>query len=263
LIHVVRETGSTSADLAARLRAGEFVAEGDRLVADRQTAGRGRQGREWAGGSGNFMGSTVVYRRFGDPEPATLALAAGLAVYEAVKSVVPAEAGTAGSQTEHSIDEAGGPGSGPGRRLMLKWPNDVVVGAAKLAGILLEREGEAVLVGIGVNLALAPQLPDRETVSLADLGRLPDRDAFAAALARLFDLEIERWRNFGMGPIVQRWLAAAHPLGTPLRAGEPGDMPLTGTFAGLTEGGALQLHLADGSTTTIHAGEVHFAAAPR
>jgi BirA family biotin operon repressor/biotin-[acetyl-CoA-carboxylase] ligase len=240
LIHVVRETGSTSADLAARLRAGEFVAEGDWLVADRQTAGRGRQGREWAGGSGNFMGSTVVHRRFGDPEPATLALVAGLAVHEAVAAELLA-----------------------GRQVMLKWPNDVVVGAAKLAGILLEREGEAVLVGIGVNLALAPQLPDRETVSLADLGRLPDRDAFAAALARLFDLEIERWRNFGMGPIVQRWLAAAHPLGTPLRAGEPGDMPLTGTFAGLTEGGALQLHLADGSTTTIHAGEVHFAAAPR
>jgi BirA family biotin operon repressor/biotin-[acetyl-CoA-carboxylase] ligase len=240
LIHVVRETGSTSADLAARLRAGEFVAEGDWLVADRQTAGRGRQGREWAGGSGNFMGSTVVHRRFGDPEPATLALVAGLAVHEAVAAELLA-----------------------GRQVMLKWPNDVVVGAAKLAGILLEREGEAVLVGIGVNLALAPQLPDRETVSLADLGRLPDRDAFAAALARLFDLEIERWRNFGMGPIVQRWLAAAHPLGTPLRVGEPGDMPLTGTFAGLTEGGALQLHLADGSTTTIHAGEVHFAAAPR
>jgi BirA family biotin operon repressor/biotin-[acetyl-CoA-carboxylase] ligase len=240
LIHVVRETGSTSVDLAARLRAGEFVAEGDWLVADRQTAGRGRQGREWAGGSGNFMGSTVVHRRFGDPEPATLALVAGLAVHEAVAAELLA-----------------------GRQVMLKWPNDVVVGAAKLAGILLEREGEAVLVGIGVNLALAPQLPDRETVSLADLGRLPDRDAFAAALARLFDLEIERWRNFGMGPIVQRWLAAAHPLGTPLRVGEPGDMPLTGTFAGLTEGGALQLHLADGSTTTIHAGEVHFAAAPR
>jgi BirA family biotin operon repressor/biotin-[acetyl-CoA-carboxylase] ligase len=240
LIHFVRETGSTSTDLAARLRAGEFVAEGDWLVADRQTAGRGRQGREWEGGAGNFMGSTIVHSRFGDPAPATLALVAGLAVQEAVSAQLPT-----------------------GAPAMLKWPNDVVVGTAKLAGILLEREGETVLVGIGVNLASAPQLPDRETVALADLGPAPDRDGFAAALARLFDLEIERWRNFGIAPIVKRWLAVAHPLGTPLAVGEPGETLLTGAFAGLTEDGALQLRLADGRTNTIHAGEVRFASPPR
>jgi BirA family biotin operon repressor/biotin-[acetyl-CoA-carboxylase] ligase len=247
LIHVVRETGSTNADLAARLRGGEWVAEGDWLVADRQTAGRGRQGRAWFGGTGNFMGSTVVHRRFGDPPVPTLALVAGLAVHEAISRVAP-DAGTAG---------------GPDRRWTLKWPNDVMIGTAKLGGILLEREGEAVLVGIGVNLAAAPQLSDREAVALAAFGPAPDRDGFAAALARSFAREIERWRNFGTATIVRRWLAAAHPTGTPLRVGAPGETPLTGVFAGLTDEGALQLRLADGTVSAIHAGEVHFAAPPR
>lgn len=234
MIEYVKETASTNADLAARLRVGQFVPEGQWLVADRQTAGRGRQGREWFDGSGNFMGSTVVHRRFADPEPATLALLAGLAVHEAVSLHL------SGAQSA-----------------MLKWPNDVMIGGAKLAGILLEREGDSVVVGVGVNLAAAPQLPDRETIALADLAPRPNRDSFAEDLARLFDIELERWRNFGMPPIIKRWLAVAHPLGTPLGVVEPGETRLTGTFAGLGEDGSLQLRLADGTSRAIHAGEVN------
>lgn len=238
MIEFVPQTGSTSADLAARLRAGAFVPEGHWLVADRQTDGKGRQGREWLDGAGNFMGSTVVHLRFGDPEPASLALVAGLAVHEAIASVVPAACA----------------GSSRGR-LVLKWPNDVMLGAAKLAGILLERVGDSVVVGIGVNLASAPRLPDREAAALG----ASDRDAFAADLARLLDVELDRWRSFGLAPIVARWLAAAHPAGTPLAVGEPGETPVTGTFAGLTDDGALRLRLADGATRVIHAGEVRLA----
>ncbi|MCB2059388.1 MAG: biotin--[acetyl-CoA-carboxylase] ligase [Novosphingobium sp.] len=233
MIELVKETGSTNADLAARVRAGEFVPEGHWLVTDRQTAGRGRQGREWFDGSGNFMGSTVVHRHFGDPEPATLALLAGLAVHEAVSAHLPAS---------HSA--------------MLKWPNDVMVGNAKLSGILLEREGDTVIVGIGVNLAAAPQLPDRETVALSELATAPGRDAFANDLARLFDVELERWRNFGIAPVIKRWLTAAHPLGTQISVLEPGDTRSNGAFAGLGEDGSLQLRLADGASRAIHAGEV-------
>jgi BirA family biotin operon repressor/biotin-[acetyl-CoA-carboxylase] ligase len=228
VIEYLAETGSTSADIAARLREGQFVPEGHWLAADRQTAGRGRQGREWFDGAGNFMGSTVVHLRFGDPDPATLALLAGLVVHQAV-TALPA-GGTA----------------------LLKWPNDVMIAKAKLAGILLERVADSVIVGIGVNLATAPVLPDRETIALGG----GDRGDFAADLARLFDLELCRWRSFGLAPILCRWLAAAHPIGTPLNVGEPGEKPVTGSFAGLTEEGALQLRLADGSTRVIHAGEV-------
>ena len=65
----------------------------------------------------------------------------------------------------------------PPHRAMLKWPNDVLIGGAKLAGILLERVGDAVVIGIGVNLAAAPDLPDRATIALSAFGPAPDRDA--------------------------------------------------------------------------------------
>jgi len=236
LIETVPETGSTSADLAARLAQGRGVAEGHWLVADRQSAGRGRQGRAWFDGTGNFMGSTIVIARPGDPPLPTLALVAGLALADAVGTHLP-----------------------PPARAMLKWPNDVMVGAAKLAGILLERVAGAVVVGVGVNLAAAPEIEGRETVALAHFGPAPDRDMFAEALAAAFAEELVRWRNYGVGPLIARWLAAAHPSGTPLAVGEPGEVPLEGTFAGLDADGALLLQLADGTTRTIRAGEVRLA----
>lgn len=233
MIHTVPETGSTNADLSARIAARELVVEGDWLVADRQVAGRGRQGRIWFDGLGNFMGSTVVWPGTGDPPLGSLALVAGLAVIEAVAPLVP-----------------------PPSVALLKWPNDVLIGTAKLCGILLERAGEAVIVGIGVNLAQAPQVDGRETIALSAFGPAPDRDHFAAALAGHFSIELQRWRSYGLEPLLRRWQAAAHPIGTALAIGEPGEEPLQGTFAGLASDGALQLRLADGTTRTIHAGEV-------
>lgn len=206
------------------------------MVAARQSAGRGRQGREWFDGAGNFMGSTVVHIRFGDPEAATLALSASLAVHQAVAKHLSA-----------------------GTNAMLKWPNDVLIGKAKLAGILLERANNAVIVGIGVNLAQAPVLSGREAVALSDFGRAPERKMFASDLVKLFALEIERWRNYGMDPIVKRWISLAHPLGTQLTVEELGESRLAGEFAGLTDNGALQLRLADGTTRAIHAGDVLLA----
>lgn len=236
MIRTVPETGSTNADLIAALAAGERVAEGDWLIADRQTAGRGRQGRDWFDGAGNFMGSTVVHLAPGDPPAASFALATGLAAYEAVVPLL----------TDPS-------------RLHLKWPNDLTVGTAKLAGILLERAGDALVVGIGVNLAAAPPVAGRETAALAAFGPAPDRDTFAAALAAAFALELERWRSFGLDPLIRRWQLAAHPVGTPLSVNPPGEPPVSGTFAGLGDEGALRLRLADGTVRVMHAGDVFFA----
>ena len=233
MIHTVATTGSTNADLAAQLEAGEALAEGDWLVADRQTAGKGRQGRVWFDGYGNFMGSTVVRLAADDPPPSTLALVTGLAVFETVSPLIP-----------------------PPHQARLKWPNDVLIGEAKLCGVLLERSGDAVIVGIGVNLAAAPQVEGRSTIALSQFGPSPDRDLFAAELARKFAAELDRWRSFGLGTVIRRWEAAAHPRGTPLAVGEPGEIPLKGQFAGLDADGALQLRLADGTTRTVHAGEV-------
>ena len=236
MIERLAETGSTNADLLARLRGGERAAEGHWLVADRQTAGRGRQRRDWFDGSGNFMGSTLVRPGPGDPPAPSLALLTGLALYEAVL-----------------------PYLADGSGLMLKWPNDLMLDRAKLAGILLEAEQGAIVIGIGVNLAAAPQLPERETAALADFGPAPDRDIFAQALATSFDRELERWRTYGLGPMLRRWQAAAHPVGTPITVHEPGDGLLTGQFAGLESDGSLRLRLDDGAIRAIHAGDVMLA----
>ncbi len=236
MIHTIPETGSTNADLLAAVRAGERLPEGDWLVAARQRAGRGRQRRDWFDGAGNFMGSTVVRLAANDPPPASVALAAGLAVYEAVVPLLPDPA-----------------------PLRLKWPNDLTFAGAKLAGTLLEREGEALVVGIGVNLAQAPEIEGRATFALASLAPTPDRYLFASALAASFALELTRWRNYGLEPLTRRWQAAAHPLGTPLAVTPPGEPPMTGTFDGLTDDGALRLRLADGTTRVMHAGDVFFA----
>ena len=236
MIEVLAETGSTNADLISRLRDGDRAAEGHWLVADRQTAGRGRQGRSWFDGSGNFMGSTVVRCLAQDPPAASLALGVALAVYEAVLPFVPNPAD-----------------------LALKWPNDLMLGGAKLAGILLEREGDAVVVGVGVNLAAAPDLPDRRTTSISMVAPAPDRDHFARALTDQFAVELDRWRTFGLEPLTRRWMAAAHPVGTPLRVHPPGEEAIEGAFAGLTEDGALMLRLPEGRIRTIHAGDVMLA----
>jgi BirA family biotin operon repressor/biotin-[acetyl-CoA-carboxylase] ligase len=232
-IEIIAETGSTNADLTARLRAGEPVAEGFWLLADRQNAGRGRQGRMWSNGTGNFMGSTVVRMTGGEPAPATLALVAGLAVYETVlpRIMLPAQ-------------------------LELKWPNDVLLAGGKLTGILLEREGDAVVVGIGVNLAQAPSIAGVNVASLAQFGPAPDRDTFAADLAAQFADEVTRWRSFGLDQLIARWCAAAHSEGTPLNVRVGDGERIDGSFAGLASDGALRLKLPDGGLRLIHAGDV-------
>ena len=236
LIRSVPETGSTNADLLADLRAGYRVNEGDWLVADRQVAGRGRQGREWFDGAGNFMGSTVVRLAQADPPPASFALAAALAVYDTVLALLPNPS-----------------------PLLLKWPNDLTFAGAKLSGILLEREADALVVGIGVNLAQAPDIVGRATVALSQLSPTPDREHFARALASSFARELDRWRTYGVEPLTRRWQAAAHPVGTPLTIAPPGEAALSGTFDGLTGDGALRLRTIDGATRVIHAGDVFFS----
>lgn len=233
MIRIVPETGSTNSDLLAALRAGEAVLEGDWLVADRQTSGRGRMGREWFDAGGNFMGSTVVHLRAGDPPRDTLALMAGLALHEALAWHMP-----------------------KGGALTLKWPNDLMAGNAKVAGILLEGQGEAVVIGIGVNLTSAPDVPGRKTAALSSFVTPPSRNIFAEDLARAMASELERWRGGGLGPVLRRWQALAHPLGTKLTVLEPGREPTSGTYAGLSEEGNLQLRLADGALRVIQAGDV-------
>ena len=145
------------------------------------------------------------------------------------------------------------PGS---RELMLKWPNDVLLGGAKFCGLLLEREGASAVIGIGINLASAPEVADRRTRAVSEFAPSPGVETFAYRLAEQFDVELARWRQFGLDPILNRWRVAAHPLGTPLIVHEPSGALVSGTFDGLEPDGALRLRLEDGTARVIHAGDV-------
>ena len=119
----------------------EGAPEGSWLRAGRQTGGKGRQGRAWQSPPGNLYASTLVRVRPEDPPAPTLALVAAVALHEVIEIYAPA--------------------------VQIKWPNDLLFDGAKLAGILLEREGDAVIVGFGVNLAGHPDSLDRPATSLA------------------------------------------------------------------------------------------------
>jgi BirA family transcriptional regulator, biotin operon repressor / biotin---[acetyl-CoA-carboxylase] ligase len=223
-IRTVNETRSTNDDVAALAREG--AGEGVWLRAERQTGGKGRQGRTWVSPRGNLHASTFVRLRPDDPPAPTLALAAAVALHEVVAIYAPG--------------------------VVIKWPNDLLFDGLKLAGILLERQNEAVVIGFGVNLGHHPEGLERPATSLGALaGMAPEPAAFAEILAENFARWLGRWRSEGVPPIRRAWLAAAHPLGTPLSTPEG-----EGLFDGLDEGGSLRLRLADGSTRVIHAGDI-------
>ena len=165
----------------------------------------------------------------GDPPPQSLSLVAGLALIEAVDAAA------------------------PGLPLMLKWPNDLLLDGHKLAGILLERQGNRVVVGIGVNLAVAPELPDRRA---AHLGRPISPPAFAPLLAGMMARLLMLWRTTDPQEFARAWLARAHPPGTELSVHAADAEPVTGRFDGIEPDGTLRLRLADGSVRAIHAGDV-------
>ena len=224
-IRIVERTGSTNADILAN----DHAIEGDWLVALEQDAGRGRQGRKWISAAGNFFGSTLVELRPGDPQPQSLSLAAGLALAEAVDAALPAQA------------------------LMLKWPNDLMLLGRKLGGILLERSGNRVAIGFGLNLAVAPVLKDRQAATLA--AATPPQ-AFAPLLAASFARLLEMWRQDSTVVLVQAWLARAHLPGTRLAVHTGHNETINGRFAGLEHDGALRLMIDDGTIEVVRAGDV-------
>ena len=221
----------------------------ERPRAERQTGGKGRQGRAWDSPPGNLYASTLVRLRPADPPAATLALVAAVALEEAVRVFLP----RAITERTH---EAKDPSFRWGDGLILKWPNDLLIGGAKLSGILLERAGDAIVIGIGVNLAHHPDLPDRPTTSLAAQGAPVDPATLLDVLADAFARWLARWRHEGLDPVRRRWLDRAHPVGTALTTHLPDGSRVEGLFDGLDAEGALILRAADGNRRVIHAGDV-------
>jgi BirA family biotin operon repressor/biotin-[acetyl-CoA-carboxylase] ligase len=234
-IRAVASTVSTNDDIATLAREG--AGEGVWVRADVQTGGRGRLGRTWVSPPGNLYASTLVRLMRGDPPPSTLALVAAVALDELIGSMVGRD------------------------RLRIKWPNDLLLRVGqdwcKLTGILLERADDAIVIGIGVNLAHFPTDLGRPVTSLAAAGIDPPAPAnFAADLADAFSRWLGRWRSEGLAPVRRRWLERAHPIGTALVTRTADGSAIEGLFDGLAEDGALRLRLADGGVHVMHAGDV-------
>ncbi len=229
----------TSTNDCARAAALRGEAAGLWVVARRQTAGRGRLGRPWHSPPGNFYGSLLLRPKRPLAECATLSLVAALAVAEAVEELVAGRIAPA-----------------------VKWPNDVLVGPAKLAGILTEAIAgtmgscEALVLGIGVNLAHHPTDIDRPATSLKALGLpVPTVDAFLTALDRRLQVRIGAWEREGFGAVRVSWLARAAGLGACVRI-VVGDRVHEGRFVALESDGSILIEEPGGALRRFTAGEL-------
>jgi BirA family biotin operon repressor/biotin-[acetyl-CoA-carboxylase] ligase len=221
------EVGSTNDWLLARA---EALPDGHWVITDRQTAGRGRRGRVWNDGAGNFMGSVLVKA---DGPVQQLSFVAALALHDALAAL-----------------------TGQPARFTLKWPNDVLLDGTKCSGILLERQGEALVIGMGVNLVYHPDATERPATSLAAAGLpVPTPAALLDELAAAFAHWRHIWARDSFAPIRTAWLRRASGVGSRIVARLGSESP-EGLFTGLADDGALLMQLDDGTTRAIHAGEV-------
>ena len=234
----VRSTNDVAAELARR-----GAAEGVVVVADHQTAGRGRWGRSWTSAPGSSLLVSVVLRpRSGNGPPALLSLAGGLAAADACV-------------------DAGG------FRPDLKWPNDVVVGDRKLAGILAELVADpaggppAVVVGLGLNLrwvaSLPPELAAGAVAADEVAGRPVERDALLDAfLARLEERCHQVSDASGREQLLDEFTHRCVTLGRQVRVELPGGSVVEGHATGVSPEGLLAVRTPEGPTHVLAAGEV-------
>jgi BirA family biotin operon repressor/biotin-[acetyl-CoA-carboxylase] ligase len=242
--------GSTNAEAMSRARDGERGPMW--FVTSEQTAGRGRRNRPWIAPRGNLASSILEVTDVSPSVAATLGFAAGVALEAALRrvsgKVSPKVAGT------------------EPMKFSLKWPNDVLAGPQKLAGILLEAEAVAdnrlaVVVGIGTNVVAAPEGTPTPATSLAALG-------IDIGAEELFGALSDSWAEFrgiwdggrGFGEIRRLWLERAAGLGQPV-AVHTGVSTVQGKFDTIDTTGGMVVRTSDGAQVSISAGDVYFGAA--
>ncbi|QFU18083.1 biotin--[acetyl-CoA-carboxylase] ligase [Microvirga thermotolerans] len=236
-------TGSTNDDALAAARGGDP----GRLwiVSAEQRAGRGRHGRQWSSPSGNLYASLLLI------DPCTAALAPQLGF-------------VAGLSLHEAVEETTGVGH---PRLALKWPNDLLLDGAKVSGLLLEghRVGGslAIVIGIGVNVAFAPQGTPYPATALRTLKPDLRREDVFAALSAAFARTLGAWQSAArlspsdpFGPIRRLWLERAAGIGAEVSVRLPSGTR-KGRFEGLDASGRLRLATAAG-TELIDAGDLYF-----
>jgi BirA family biotin operon repressor/biotin-[acetyl-CoA-carboxylase] ligase len=239
-LDVVAQTGSTNADLLARAASGIDV-DGAVLIAEHQTAGRGRHGRGWSATPRAQITMSVGVSLVDpvDVPAATwgwLTLATGVAVVDAVSPLI----------------------GGSGFEAGLKWPNDVLAGrpdrTGKLAGILAEVARPVVVIGVGLNVTQAPEEVGG-AISLLDLGvAAPDRQQLVGSLLRELGRRIAAWRNADP-TLVADYRACSLTIGSRVCAQLPGGTDVVGTARDVDERGRLCVET-DGGPVVVSAGDV-------
>jgi len=226
--------GSTNAEALARARAGERGPLW--IVAAAQTAGRGRRGAAWTSAPGNLYSTLLLTEPSPPVASPQLSFVAALALHDAVATCAPQL----------------------GPALKLKWPNDLLLGGAKLAGILLEGESDpvaSVAIGIGVNCAHHPEATGYPATDLAVAGALVTPEQLLVELAAAMTQRLAQWRRGeGFAAIRADWLKRAAGLGGDIRVRLP-EREFAGRFEGLDEAGRLLVR-AGGVLTAVGAGEV-------
>jgi BirA family biotin operon repressor/biotin-[acetyl-CoA-carboxylase] ligase len=243
-ILLLDQTDSTNADARRRADAGETGPLW--VVARRQTEGRGRRGRSWESQDGNLFSTLLQLTRKSPAEAAQVTFVAALAIADLLDAWAPASLVT------------------------IKWPNDVMLAGRKTSGVLVESGaheagGLWLAVGIGVNLASAPEGTERPATALAhhlrgDVTAPPTVEVAASKLAEAFDVWMTRWETLGFEPILDAWRARTAGLDGPAVA-RLGRETVEGRAEGVAPDGALKLRLADGSLRLISAGDVFFGEA--
>ncbi len=230
----IAQVGSTNDELRTLAEAG--APHGTVVHAARQTAGRGRMGREWLSRPGNLYASILLRTGSAPRSAAELGFVAALAVADTLDAALPTAIRTA-----------------------LKWPNDVLVGGAKIAGLLLERletaHGGAMIAGVGVNVAHAPGgLPYPATCLAEHAGRTPAAAEVLDGLLPALAGWLAVWLRDGFAPVRAAWLRRGPAPGALLHVAQPGGR-VVGCFEDLAMDGALLLRTAEGTQRVI-AGDV-------
>lgn len=236
--HYFDTVDSTNAEARRRAQQGEPA--GLWVWAGCQSKGRGRSGRDWASAPGNLYASVLLRPRCGLQEAVALSLLAGVAAFDAVKEIA-ADAACSG-------------------QLCLKWPNDLMLGGAKLGGVLLESfsdsAGPSVVIGTGVNVAHVPAHLAEEATSLHAHGISINTRGVLEALATATEQWLTIWaEGTGFAQVRQAWLKRAGEIGMPmsvkLQSGE-----ISGHYLGIDASGALRLRVAGGGERRITVGDV-------
>lgn len=236
-LDVVTDTGSTNADLLAQHAAGENIT-GAVLLAEHQSAGRGRNGRSWSAPPRSQIALSIGVDAAAVPPAGWgwLPLLTGVALVEAVRSTTGIAAG-------------------------VKWPNDVLVGIGKLAGVLAEvaAPDPVIVVGLGLNVTLtADEAPDPRATSLQMLGAtMLDREQLVGTILRELSSRIHRWQQ-AQGPddgLVEDYRRTSSTLGSRVRAILPGDREIIGTATRIDELGRLLIDTGT-EVVTVSAGDI-------